>query len=43
MPELGSKSTQSDSSCLLHTNMCQNGKNESYLAHSIMPQQVSHA
>ena len=28
--------------CLPHTNMCQNGQNQSYLAHS-MPQQVSYS
>jgi hypothetical protein len=43
MPGLiGSGSTQSASSCLPHTNMCQNGQNESCLTRS-MPQQVNHA
>jgi hypothetical protein len=41
MPGLCSESTQSASSCLPHTNMCQNGQNQSCLAHS-MPQQVSY-
>jgi hypothetical protein len=35
MPGLGSKSTQSASSCLKHANMGWNGQNESGLAHSM--------
>jgi hypothetical protein len=31
MPEVGSESTQSASSCLPHTNMCQHGQNQSGL------------
>jgi hypothetical protein len=42
MPEVGSESTQSASSCLPHTHMHQNGKNQSWLAHSML-RQVSHA
>jgi hypothetical protein len=40
MPGLGLESTQSVFSCLSHTNICQNGQNESCSARS-MPQQVS--
>jgi hypothetical protein len=42
MPEMGSERTQSASSCLPHTNMCQNGQNASCLIHSIT-KRVSHA
>jgi hypothetical protein len=42
MPGLGSESTQntSSSSCQPRTNMCQNGQNQSCLAHSMHSRSV---